>query len=96
MSDMTTELVTEAEGLDVSDLVAKWSDASVAARKSEHHWPADCLAEAAEVVTRLADRLAAVEKAPQVMLNTVDPLGSGADVRMQCVAIFRAALAAER
>lgn len=32
------------------DLTRKWRDASKAARKAEHHWPADCLAEAAAIL----------------------------------------------
>ena len=42
----------------------KWRRASQAARKSEHHWPADCLMEAADAmdalrvsIRRLADGL---------------------------------------
>jgi hypothetical protein len=31
----------------------RWRQASAAARKSEHHWPADCLAEAADVLDQM-------------------------------------------
>lgn len=47
-------------------------------------------AEAAEAT------VARVLPVPQVILNTVDRLGSGAEVRMRCVEIVRAALDGER
>jgi hypothetical protein len=31
----------------------RWRGASASARKSEHHWPADCLAEAADVLDHM-------------------------------------------
>ena len=38
----------------------RWREASRAARASEHHWPADCLAEAADVLDSLMEERAAV------------------------------------
>lgn len=52
-----------AEGPATVTLTAKWRDASEAARKSQHHFPADCLAEAALVVETLTADLAAAEQA---------------------------------
>ncbi|WP_216849468.1 hypothetical protein [Pimelobacter simplex] len=42
--------------------IAKWLSASEAARKAEHHFPADCLAEAALVVASLDGHLHAAEQ----------------------------------
>lgn len=40
----------------------RWTAASEAARKAGHHWPADCLAEAALILPDLLDRLKAAEE----------------------------------
>lgn len=52
-------------GEDAGEWVAlseKWLSAAEAARKAEHHFPADCLAEAAQVVQGLYGHLAAAEQ----------------------------------
>lgn len=49
----------DVEVIDVESLAEKWESASMAARRSEHHWPADCLAEAAATVRQLAAELTA-------------------------------------
>lgn len=47
-----TEDAEDAEDAEFrAALARKWLDASEAARKLEHHWPADCLAEAAHMLT---------------------------------------------
>lgn len=59
MGQMFGPRTPPAEGPATVTLTAKWRDASEAARKSQHHFPADCLAEAALVVEALTDELAA-------------------------------------
>lgn len=49
-----------AAHVETSGLGSRLLDASVAARKAEHHWPADCLAEAAEVIDSTTTRLKAL------------------------------------
>lgn len=60
---MTDHLPESPEVAPSADhLTSKWRDASAAARKAEHHWPADCLAEAADVVDRLNAQAAEHER----------------------------------
>ncbi len=50
-----------AEHAPGTDLQTRFRLASASARKSEHHWPADCLAEAADVLDGVQDRLKALQ-----------------------------------
>lgn len=71
-----TKQSTENGGTD--DLTRKWIAAAGAARRAEHHWPADCLMEAVEVLETVreqrhdlretldAEREAHIEACPKV------------------------------
>jgi len=58
--------------LDSTDgtLAEKWLSASRTARKSEHHFPADCLEEAVEVCGHLLAQLTAAREALSSLLST--------------------------
>lgn len=55
----------------MSDL-DKWRRAAEAARKLEHHFPADCLAEAISEVESLRAKLAAVEALAEAIMFPED------------------------
>lgn len=59
---------------DYSDLTSKWRGASESARRAEHHWPADCLAEAADLVDSLAAREQALRDERGVLRERVTEL----------------------
>lgn len=60
MNEQANDTPVVAE-VDVAGLREKWIDAGLSARKSEHHFAADCLAEAAHVLTTLRERVRVVE-----------------------------------
>lgn len=90
MSDETTADPTE-----------KWLSASAAARKAEHHFPADCLAEAAHVARALIARAESAEAALAGLREGIETLADrwagdpvGGDIwRSDAVDALRALLA---
>lgn len=54
----------------------KWRNASKAARKAEHHWPADCLAEAAEILDDIQERW----RPPAELIETSEELDALPDL----------------
>lgn len=94
-------LRAEAEPIDPG-LLRKWLAASDAARASEHHFPADCLAEAIDTVQHIATRaeaaereLAALREAVEDFAAHMDGAARGGQGRIACrevAQVLRAAL----
>lgn len=68
-------LTGEVEPIDPG-LLRKWLAASDAARASEHHFPADCLAEAIDTVQRIATRAEAAERELVALREAVEGLAA--------------------
>jgi hypothetical protein len=76
----------------MSEIPDKWRDASKAARKLEHHWPADCLAEAADVYDNLLaerDRARSIAAALEAQLARVEALADEWDAALNMEEVYK-------